>query len=238
MESGIGVARTAVLLALCGGCVVACSTAVAGTARVQTPRDASAPKVAPADLATLLLSDQQVSEIVGVAGMVSFHPYQDIPPPVGETYSEPRCAEALFNTEWPSYNGSGYTGAAGHKVGEPGDRPAHEVDEGVVSFPDAVSATRFVVRTSLDFDRCADLHFSDTVPPPQPQTNYYTIGFPKTVGDTTTVVSALEGGEGQTCAKAITSRSNVVIDVYFCAKDATAKTPVDLVNAIANNVRR
>jgi hypothetical protein len=236
MESGIGVARSAVLLALCGGCVVACSTAVAGTARVQTPRDASAPKVAPADLAKLLLSDQQVSEIVGVAGMVSFHPYQDIPPPVGETYSEPRCAEALFNTEWPSYDGSGYTGALGHKVGEPGNRSAHEVDEGVVSFPDAGAATRFVIRTSLDFDRCADNHFSTTDPPPKPETNYYTIGFPKVVGDVVAITSTAEGADGYACAKAITSRSNVVIDVYFCAKDATTKTPIDLVNAIANNV--
>jgi serine/threonine-protein kinase len=230
-------ARCALLLLACAGGAVACSNTVTGSSRVQAPGDASAPKVAPADLTKLLLSDQQVSDIVGAPGMVSFEPYQGIPPPAGETYSEPRCAEAVFNTEWPSYNGTGFTGAVGHKVGEPGDRPAHNIDEGVVSFPDAVSATRFVVRTGLDFDRCADTHFSFTTPPPRSQTDYYTIGFPKTVGDMATVVSAVEGGEGRTCARAISSRSNVVIDVYVCATDATAKTAVDLVNAIANNVR-
>lgn len=229
-------ARSALPLLICASCAMACSTTVMGSPRVQAPRDPNAPKVAPKDLAKLLLSDQQVSDAVGVPGLVSFHPYDNIPPPQGESYSEPRCAEALFNTEWPSYDGTGYTGAAGHKVGEPGERPLHEVDEAVVSFPDAGAATRFVIRTSLDFDRCADVHFSDTAPPPKPTTDYYTIGFPKMAGDMATVVSTAEDADGYACAKAITARANVVIDVYYCAKDATAKTPIDLVNAIANNV--
>jgi hypothetical protein len=229
-------ARSALLVLTCVACATACSTTVMGSARVQAPRDANTPKVAPGDLAKLLLSDQQVSDIVGAKGLVSFHPYEKIPPPAGESFSEPRCAEALFNTEWPSYDGSGYTGALGHKVGEPGNRSAHEVDEGVVSFPDAGAATRFVIRTSLDFDRCADNHFSTTDPPPKPETNYYTIGFPKVVGDVVAITSTAEGADGYACAKAITSRANVVIDVYFCAKDAMTKTPIDLVNAIANNV--
>jgi hypothetical protein len=229
-------ARSGVLLLACVGCAAACSSTVMGSARVAAPRDAKAPKVAPADLAKLLLSDQQVSDIVGVRGLTSFHPYSDIPPPVGETYSEPRCAEAIFNTEWPSYSGTGYTGAVGHKVGESDNGPPHEVDEAVVSFPDAAAASRFVVRTSLDFDRCGDVHFNEVYPPPKGETEYWTIGFAKTVDDIVTVVSTTEGGDGQACAKAITARSNVVIDVYLCAKDATAKIPVDLVNAIANNV--
>jgi hypothetical protein len=229
-------AQATLLVLACASCALACSTTVTGSARVQAPRDPNAPKVAPADLAKLLLSDKQVSDIVGVAGLVRFDPYDKIQPPGGETYSEPRCAEAVFNTEWPSYDGSGYTGVAGQKVGEPVEQPAHSVDEAVVAFPDANAATRFVIRASVEFDRCADVHFSFTMPPPKSETDYYTIGFPKTVGDITTVVNLAEGSDGYACARGITSRSNVVIDVHLCAKDATAKVPIDLVNAIANNM--
>lgn len=236
MGSIARVVRSLMLSWVCLGYVAACSTTVPGSPQAQAPRDADAPTVASSDLARLLLSDQQVSDIVGVTGMVKSDVYSDIPGPQGESYSEPRCAEALYNTMWTSYDGSGYSGAAGQRVREPGDDSYNNVDEGVVSFPDAAAATRFVVRTSLEFDSCADVHFSDTSAPTDSETYFWTIGFPQNVGDTVTVVSTEEGQERYGCAKAITSRSNVVIDVYWCAQGAAAKTPADLVNAIANNM--
>lgn len=194
--------------------------------------------VAPDGLEKLLLSDAQISDIVGVNGLVTFHTYTGIMPPQGETFSDPSCAEALFNTMWTGYNGTGFTGGAGRKVGEPGDRHDHDIDQGVVAFPNADAATRFVDRTVLGWDHCADVHLSDTSPPPDSKTDVYTIGFPSTIDDIPTVVNTAEGGEGYVCARAITPRSNVVIDVYVCGKGFTAAQAVAVVKSIANKMPR
>lgn len=138
---------------------------------------------------------------------------------------------------WTAYNGTGYTGAVGRKVHEPGDKHPHEADQGVVVFPNADAATRFVVRTVLDWDRCADAHFSASYPGPTPGTDWYTLGFPLASDDISTVVATVEGGEGQTYAHAITSRSDVVIDVYAGGMAMTADKAMAVVKAIASKMR-
>ncbi|WP_421843945.1 sensor domain-containing protein [Mycobacterium sp.] len=60
--------------------------------------------------------------------------------------------------------------------------------------------------------------------------------FPSASGDTATVVNTAEGAEGYVCARAITSRSNVVIDVYVCGIGITATQPAAVVSAIANKM--
>lgn len=217
----------------CVGVAAGCSTAVSGTPRAQSARD-GAPSVASADLAALLVSDAQANDLVGAAGLSTYHTYTGITPPAGESFSEPECAQTLFNTMYTGYDGTGYTGAAGRKLGQRADRM--HIDQGVVSYPDADAALRFVVRTVLGWHRCADVHLSDTEPPPDPGTVWFTLGFPSQSGDVATVVNTAEGGEGYACAHAIVSRSNVVIDVYVCGKDITAAAPVALVNAIANKM--
>jgi PknH-like extracellular domain len=194
--------------------------------------------VAPADLEKLLLSDAQISDIVGVKGLVTFDAYKGLTPPQGETFSHPSCAETLLNTMWTAYNGSGYTGGAGRRVRELGDRPVHDIDQGVVAFPSADAATLFVNRTVVDWERCADVHFTGTSPPPDSGSQNYTLGFPTTTGGIPTVVNTAEGGEGYVCAHAITSRSNVVIDVYVCGNGATADQAVAVVKSIANEIPR
>ncbi len=126
----------------CAAVAAACSTTVAGTARPLPARDGKAPVAAPADLPKLLLSDAQISDIIGVGPLVTFDPYTGITPPQGESYSDQSCAEAVWNTMWTAYDGTGYSGAAGRKVGEPGDKHPHDIDQGVVSFPTADAATR------------------------------------------------------------------------------------------------
>lgn len=228
--------QVAVLMLVSAGFAAACSDTVPGGPRVQSAPDSAAPPVAPSGLDKLLLSDAEISDTVGVPGLVTFMDYIGITPPQGETFSDPSCAETLFNTMWTGYNGSGYTGGVGRKVGEAGDTHPHDVDQGVVSFPNANAANRFVARTVLDWDRCADVHLSDTGPPPDSQTSVYTLGFPAASGDIPTVVNTVEGGEGYACARAITSHSNVVIDVYVCGRPVTADQAVAVVKSIANKM--
>ncbi len=136
------IGHTAAGMLSCAAVAAACSTTVAGTARPLPARDGKAPVAAPADLPKLLLSDAQISDIIGVGPLVTFDPYTGITPPQGESYSDQSCAEAVWNTMWTAYDGTGYSGAAGRKVGEPGDKHPHDIDQGVVSFPTADAATR------------------------------------------------------------------------------------------------
>lgn len=237
MGRRVGRSASALLAGIgCAALVVGCSSAVAGTARMQSARDANAPTVTPADVEKLLVSDAEVRDVLGMPEVATYRSYTGVTGPQGETYSDPACAETTYNTMWTAYNGTGYTGGAGRNIGEPGDKPAHDIDEGVVSFPSADAATRFVVRNVLAWDRCADTHFGTTDPPPKSSTEFYTLGFPSTIGDIATVLNTVEGGEGYVCARALTSRSNVVIDIYVGGKGVSTSQAVALLNAIANKV--
>lgn len=227
---------TKMLMVACVAVAAACSTTVSGTPRPEAARDAGAPMVAPAGLERLLLSDAEMSGVLGVPGLSTYKPYTGITPPEGETYSDATCAETMYNTMWTAFDGSGYTGGAGRKISEPGDKPEHDVDQGVVSFPDADVASRFVVRTVLGWDRCADVHFSATTAGPNPRTDFYTLGFSSMSGDIATLINTAEGGEGYVLARAITSRSNVVIDVYVAGKAMTTDRAASVVKAIANKM--
>ena len=61
-----------------------------------------------------------MSKAVGQPGLVNHDPYDEIPPPKGESYNDPSCIGAVYNTMYTAYEGIDYTGVAGTKVGEPG----------------------------------------------------------------------------------------------------------------------
>lgn len=219
-------------LVLCAGC----SHTVGGDAKPVSAADTDAPVVQPADLRTLLLSDPQMSDAVAIPGLVSHDPYDEIPPPEGESYTDASCIGAIFNTMYTAYDGIDYTGVAGTKVGEPGDKwGTTDTDQGVVSFRDADAASRYVARALIDWDRCADKRVSGKSGPDD-DTVTWTIGFPTVTGDIPTLLISPEGGDGFVCQRAITSRSNVVIDVYVCAKDARAEQAVAVVRSIADKM--
>lgn len=229
--------RAAVLLAF-ATVFAACSHSVGGHSRSSSAIGASAPTVQAADLGRLLLSDAEMSETVGVPGLVGHDPYQKIMPPQGESYSDPSCAAALFNTMYTAYQGIAYTGAAGTKVGLPGDDAQHDTDQGVVSFRNADDASRFVTRTVLEWDRCADNRVSVTDNKPGAVPLTYTIGFATTTGNVSTLLDSPEGGDGYVCERAISSRSNVVIDVHMCGMDVKAEQAAAVVNGIADKMPR
>lgn len=213
-----------------------CSRSVPGAAHAVSARDGAARMVVAADLEKLLLTDQQVQGIIGAPDVVSTRPYTGITPSQGEMYSDPGCAPAIWNTMFPVYDGSGYTGAVGRWVEEPGERWTHHVDQAVVSFPSADAAARFVVRVEMLWQRCADVHLSTVEPPPAHKRIWYTIGYPTITDDISTVVDYREGHEGLAEVRAITSRSNVVIDLDTEGFGMTAEQATALAKAIADKV--
>lgn len=198
-------------------------------------RDGAAPLVSPADLNKLLIDDSRVQTIVGAPGVVTTRRYTGITPSRGETYSDPGCASAVWNTMFPVYDGSGYTGAVGRWVEEPHDG-SHHIDQAVVSFPSADAATRFVIRVGMTWQRCANSQLNTSDPPPSQTKQWYAIGYPRLFNDIWTVVDHREGDEGLVEVRAITSRSNVVIDVDTEGAGMYAEQATKLVTAIADNI--
>ncbi|OBK33744.1 hypothetical protein A5658_12910 [Mycobacterium sp. 1245111.1] len=224
----VGVLTVAAVL--CG-----CSRSVPGQARAMSARDRSAPLVSPADLNHLLLDDTRVQTIMGTSGVVTVRRYSTITPSRGESYSDPGCSSAVWNTMFPVYDGAGYTGVAGRWVEEPKDGP-HHIDQAVVSFPSADAATRFVIRISMTWQRCANTQLHTSDPPPSQATQWYDIGYPQLSGDISTVVDHREGDTGLVETRAITSRSNVVIDVDTEGAAMYAQQATTLISAIADNI--
>jgi serine/threonine kinase PknH len=217
---------------------VGCSQTVGGDATPQTAADSQAPTVQPTQLRALLLSDPEMSDAVGTPGLVKHDPYDEIPPPKGESYNDPACIGAVFNTMYTAYDGVDYTGVAGTKVGEPGNKwGTTSIDQGVVSFADADAASRYVMRSLISWDSCADKRVSGKYDADS-DTETWTIGFPTVTDDVPTLLISPEGGDGYVCERAITSRSNVVIDVYVCATGARPEQAVAVVRSIADKVGR
>lgn len=218
-------------------CVAAaCSTSVPGVARIQPPPGAGSPTVKPVDLDKLLLTDREMGAAIGAGTLITVDSYQTIQPSQGERYSDPSCAEDYSNTMFTAYDNSGYTGVAVRHIGEPGDRPVEVADESAVSFPSAAAAAGFVWRQVLDWDRCAGKHFSVTAAPPDQRIFRCTFGNPDSTGDIAKVVNEVEGGRGRTHARAIASRSNVVIDVDLPGLDMTAAKATAVVDGIARKM--
>lgn len=219
-------------LIVCAGC----SNVVDGVAEPLSAADGDAPSVVASDLQSLLLSDAEMSEAVGLPGLVSHDPYDEIPPSQGESYNDPSCMGAVYNTMYTAYLGIDYTGVTGTKVGDPESKwGATDTDQGVVSFRDADAASRYVARTLIDWDRCADKRVSGKSGP-DADIATWTIGFPTVTDDIPTLLISPEAGERFVCERAITSRSNVVIDVYVCAKNAQPEQAVAVVRAIADKM--
>lgn len=188
------------------------------------------------DLNKLLLSDNEVSDIVGGPSLQTSQNYSEILGPKSETMSDNSCAETAFNTMWTACNGSGYTGVEGRRIGREGDTDSYLVDQGVVSFLDPGAARRFLDRTVQGWDHCAAVRFSVTDPGPPPSTDTYILGTPGRSGDISAVVNHIDDAEGYVCGRAVTSRVNVLIDVLVCGKGVAEAQPVAVVNGIVTKM--
>lgn len=160
----------------CVGVAAGCSNTLPGTPSAQPPHETRPPTLTQGDLNKLLLSDNEVSDIVGGPSLQTSQNYSEILGPKSETMSDNSCAETAFNTMWTACNGSGYTGVEGRRIGREGDTDSYLVDQGVVSFLDPGAARRFLDRTVQGWDHCAAVRFSVTDPGPPPSTDTYILG--------------------------------------------------------------
>jgi serine/threonine kinase PknH len=210
-----------------------CSVAVAGK---PTPRVApvGGPQLTSAALMPLLLSDEQMSHVMGGDGLKTYDTYTTMPDGRGATYTgDPACQAALWNTIGPAYQGSGFTGVVGRKVSEPGDDPPHDTDQGVVLFKTADAAQRHVDQAMVIWQRCAGRRIGFHLEGHKPNT--WTVGIPAEVGANIVVRNSEEAGDGYVCQHAMQAKGDVVIDAFGCGREITDQGSI-IVTDIAGRV--
>jgi hypothetical protein len=186
------------------------------------------PDLTGAQLADLLLDVAQVDQIMGASTMTVFRTYDQMPGDDG-TYSDPACAGALFNTVEAGYKGSGYVATRGSQLSDAGGE--HYVDQGVVAFGNGANARKFLATSQDSWHRCVAKHVTYEAKNDNPNT--WTIRAPVTTGGITAAVVDEEGGDGYACARGITAKSNVVIDISACSHDI-ADQGVTVASTIVN----
>jgi hypothetical protein len=213
-------ARVIGVVALAAMTVSGCAVAVSGR---PAPRPAAAdgPQVAASHPESMLLSDEQISTVIGKPGLATYDTYSKMADErnVDYTLGDRACGGALWNTLDGPYRGSGYLAVAGRKVSEPGDTPDHDTDQGVVVFKTAEQAQRFLDRSMVLWQRCARQRIRYQMEGRKAQT--WSVGIPVESGPDIVVRNSQEAGDGYACQHAMRAVGNVVIDAWACGNDIT-----------------
>jgi hypothetical protein len=225
------VAATGILVAACGGS----NEGGTGSSSSSTTTTSSKPPLAPAALANLMLTPAEVDSVLGVTGSKTDKTFDalqedkstDVFP---KGYKFP--SECLFITGealTPLYTGSGNTAVHGERDVAPipsGSNDSNpDISQFVVLFPSAQQATAFFNTSSQRWPACAN--HQETVPAagdpdaPDVQWKVGPVSNANGILSTTVSVTLSKGSDSmsQSCQRALTVRSNVVIDTEACRKD-------------------
>lgn len=212
-----------------------------------TEPTSSAPAVPMSALPGLLLSAQDVSAIVGAP----MNPDNPVPFTSGlgtdsDYLAEKDCAEPWSPAQKIAYVGSGWQAAALQSFTEAGVSehfvPAglvmpRRVIQGVVSFPAAELATKFLTGQKTQWAKCASRTVTGLPPGEKPST--ISLGPLTTTADgTLTMPWSMEGTMDNVCVRALAVRNNIAIDTEACNKDSAVDQALDIVNKIGAKITR
>jgi serine/threonine-protein kinase len=234
-----GPALVAVLL--CSASLSGCVSTIGGSAAPapgpkSTPGESTAKPVRGVDLPALLLSATEIDTIMKTTGMKVENNYDQ--PTVSypdHPSSNPRCVGAVLPDAAETYKGSGYLKAVGQDVNTSGDEKVRRsVLQWTTLYSSEERAHTFVENSRQQWSDCAGQNLTYTYE--DKTTADWTIGTPTNSDDVISVLDFQEGAEGWACARSMTSRSNVVIDVAACGRDVNADRSVALAVKIRDKI--
>lgn len=184
---------------------------------VSTPATAT-PTVTPGHLDSILLTPQEANALLGSTSIETSVPINH------ETYtknlptvSNPDCLSTVGIILDPVYQGSGYTGLSTDILLD----SKHQLSQAVASFPSADQALAFVENLAGKWKACAEQTITaQTIPVSGGISTQgkYTLG--SVIGELPTIALSQHGGSGD-CQRALSTVSNVVIDVEACTSPLT-----------------
>nr|WP_231978373.1 sensor domain-containing protein [Mycobacterium sp. E3298] len=200
-----------------------------------------------AQLPDLMLSPSDIDTMLGVTGTTSDPPKTALEEDTAKRsdYTLPaECKYALHAALAPVYADSGYTAVYGYHDLAPtppgaDDLESPDVYQFVVLFPAPDQANAFFTTSSQQWPACANR--LETVPAdgahPELQWKVGPVTNANGVLSTTVTLSFSRNGVNLTvpCQRALTVRSNVVVDVDACRKDA-GDLGINIANQIAGKI--
>jgi hypothetical protein len=246
----LAVAAVGLLVAACGGHDQSSPASSATTKTTTTTTAPTQPPVAQAALPNILLSLAEVDGALGTTGTTSLEKSDKLSEHNANQQSRggwkppAECLYALDPGQTPVYANSGYVAVSGDDDFAPlppGSNDANpEVTQFVVSFPSAKEANAFFTTSSQQWPACANRQFTAPAGDADTPEVAFTTGQVSNANSTlTSTINANMTLKGKTltnaCQRALTVRSNVVIDVSGCGKDP-GDLAVKVVNQIAGKV--
>ncbi len=190
-------------------------------------------------LPTLLLSAAEINTVMNTTDLTVFRNYDQ--PTVGDAdhpSSKPKCVGAVLPDAAETYKGSGFLKTTGQVLTSPGDDSVrHFVVQAAAVYPNQDKARAFVESSQRQWSDCAGQPLTYTYPDPDRTVEDWTIGTPTGSDDIVSMVNFQEGADGWACARSMTSRSNVVVDVEACGRDASVDRSAALATKIRDKVR-
>ncbi|OBB97439.1 sensor domain-containing protein [Mycobacterium sp. 852002-40037_SCH5390672] len=243
LTAAVAVAAAGILIAGCAG------DNAGGTASSSTTTTTASPKtpLAQAALPDLMLSPNDIDTVLGVTGTSSDPPITKLveDPVKREDYTFP--AECRYTTHAALasvYADSGSTAVYGYHDQAPAPSGADQLEspdvyQFVVLFPSPEQASAFFATSAQRWPACANRQ--DTVPAadgkPELQWKVGQVSNANGVLSTPVTLTITSNGASVTmpCQRALTVRSNVVIDIDACRKDV-GNLGVSIANQIAGKV--
>lgn len=244
LTAAAAVAAIGVLLAGCGGSNGGGSASSSSSASSSTTSTTpSKPPLAPAALPNLLLTPADIDTVLGVTGSKSDKTFDALRPdetvnwfPKSYTFPD-ECVYITGPGRAPVYAGSGNTAVDGERVKAslpPGSNESDaDVTQFVVLFASAEQASAFFTTASQRWPACANRQDTSQADG-DTSAIHWTAGAVSNVNGiltTTTSVGAVGSTKSDSCQRALTVRSNVVIDVEACRKD-----PANLAGNVASQI--
>jgi hypothetical protein len=206
----------------------ATSTAAAPTASSThaAPTPPAPPTVAAADLSNLLLSNDELKDIMGAPAIVANATISE-PVATQQTFDPAECAGALYAGLVQSYQGSGYQAFAGEEHDNHDVPNLSEVEEAVVTFDSAAAAKRYLAKSVDQWRYCAGKHLTLT----EPQRRVpFDLGEPVENGGITTVRQVPPNVRGA-FVRALAAKSNMVVDLLVVGNN-----PIEEATTIATRI--
>ena len=210
--------------------------AEAPTAAPASPTEASAPLVQPAAVSALLLTPQQVSDVVGETLQES-----SVSSAVADAASEfnrPECTGAIYPLEARMYDPSGFTAARQSLIVPPEGSPSnHIVDQSVALMPSAERVEAFRADSQREWQACAGIPVTITG---DGYTTRPTLADVRAQGNLIVQDRTVTGdtAPGQRCQHTLGVWSNVVAEAVVCDDKDIGDQSQKVVNEILANAKR
>lgn len=210
------------------------STTSTSRPAVTTTATSAAPTVAAAQLDSLLLSPEQVNQIMGTTAIVFDHSVTETKDPGPDNkLSDEQCLGALVSFQTRTYKTSGYTGMAAQVLSDPTSRVGYVVVQGSVVFASAEQALTFVTTQQAQWRGCANRTITQINPGRTIEWSLHDVtGNPPSIA---LQREPLSGLKNIACERALHAVSNVVVDVDVCAPGITNQAS-QIADAMATKV--